>query len=159
MPRYVIVASSDSRFRIAGPRVAQNIGLEILQPEVPWRAEWLTLGVDPDGWTREGRTATIRVFPKPGLGTERAQVRIQLTAPHQRPVGYTLGGKSGSLEPGGVVTEERDVCVSPGAYGQLELETTRAAPIVGVQAPIVRVTRRAGPRIAAIAVLHTGEPC
>jgi hypothetical protein len=159
MPQYVIVASSDSRFRFAGPRVAQNIGLEILEPEVPWRAEWLTLGVDPDGWTREGRTATIRVFPKPGLGTERAQVRIQLTAPHQRRVGYTLAGKSGSLEPGGVVTEERDVCVAPGAYGELELETTRAAPIVGVQAPIVRVTRRAGPRIAAIAVLHTGEPC
>jgi hypothetical protein len=159
MPQYLIVASSDSRLRIAGPRVAQNIGLEILEPEVPWRAEWLTLGVDPDGWTREGRTATIRVFPKPGLGTERAEVRIQLAAPHQRPVAYTLGGGKGFLRPGGLVTEERDVCVSPDAYAQLALETTRAAPIVDVQAPIVRTTRRAGPRIAAIAVLHTGEPC
>jgi hypothetical protein len=158
-PHYVIVASSDSRLRIAGPRVAQNFGLEVLEPEVPWRAEWLTLGIDPDGWTRKGRTATIRVFPKPGLGRERADVRIQLDAPHQRPVGYTLDGRKGFLRPGALVTEERDVCVSPDAYAQLQLETTRAAPIVGVQAPIVRVTRRAGPRIAAIAVLHTGEAC
>jgi hypothetical protein len=159
MPRYVIVASSDSRLRIAGPRIAQNIGLEILEPEVPWRAEWATRGVDPDGWTREGRPATIRVFPKPGVGRERVEVRIQLSAPHQRPVGYTLEGKRGFLRPGALATEERDVCVSPDAYAPLTLETTRAAPIVNVQAPIIRTTRRAGPRIAAIAVLHTGEAC
>jgi hypothetical protein len=159
-PQYAIVAASDARFRLAGPRIAQNLGLEILQPEQPWRVEWISLGLDADGWTRAGRTATIRVFPKPGLGVERVGVTVHLSAPREQPVGYRFAGRDRALVAGAARTEKIDVCVAPPGYAPIELSPTRTGRIVGLPiGPLVTTTRAVGPHVGSVAVLHTGEPC
>ncbi len=158
--QFAIVATSDARFRLAGPRVAQNLGVEILQPEQPWRVEWLSMGLDADGWTRAGRTASFRVFPKPGLGVERVRVTVHLSAPRGQPLAYRFAGKDRALDAGGARTEQADVCVAPPGYAPLELSPTRTARIVGLPiGPLVTTTREVGPHVTSVAVLHTAQPC
>ena len=76
---YVIASQSDSRLRLAGIRVAQNYGLEVLQVERPYRALWQSHGLDADGWTRPGRRAWIHVYPEPGT-----RLYVQLTVSLER---------------------------------------------------------------------------
>ena len=78
-PPYVIASQSDSRLRLAGIRVAQNYGLEVLQVERPYRALWQSHGLDADGWTRPGRRAWIHVYPEPGT-----RLYVQLTVSLER---------------------------------------------------------------------------
>jgi hypothetical protein len=59
---YVVSAASDARLQLVGRRVATTHGLILLRAERPYRALWQTAGLDPDGWTRPGRPARIRVF-------------------------------------------------------------------------------------------------
>jgi hypothetical protein len=159
-PRYAIVAASDARLRLAGSRVAQNFGLDILEPERPWRAEWLTQGLDPDGWTHAGRRATLRIFPKPGLGAERVHVEVRLQAPEMQFVTYRFAGRTAVLHMGETVTKQQDVCVAPPRFAQLELEVVQDATIVKVPiGPLVTGSRHVGPKVTQIAILHTGEPC
>ncbi len=63
---YVLQANQETRFRIAGT-------VQVLKPDVmlidagdPWRLDWKTAGLYPDGWTRPGTTARVRVFALPG---------------------------------------------------------------------------------------------
>ncbi len=35
-------------------------------PDLPWAADWVSYGLYPDGWTRPGREARIRVFARAG---------------------------------------------------------------------------------------------
>jgi len=59
---YVVSAASDARLQLVGRRVATMHGLILLRAKRPYRAVWTTVGLDPDGWTRPGRPARIRVF-------------------------------------------------------------------------------------------------
>ena len=49
--------------------------LDLVEPATPYRARWLTSGLDTDGWTRTGRPARVRVF---GVAHRRAGVRLSL---------------------------------------------------------------------------------
>jgi hypothetical protein len=73
---FVLQADQDARFRISGVAVVENNGVRLIRAERPWRVDWLTFGLYPDGWTRPGKTAVIRVFPAPG---QRGPVTRTLT--------------------------------------------------------------------------------
>lgn len=161
-PRFVITDQRDARLRLAGERVAANYDLDILDAARPYRAEWITRELYPDGWMRSGTPATIRVFPTPGSrNPERVHVEVVLRAPAERPVGFRVGdGPARRMHGGQEVSVERDVCVAPGSYAEFQLVSTKGARIVDVPiGPIVTTTRAVGPRVRQIGVSRTGRPC
>jgi hypothetical protein len=61
-PPYVVADHTDARLRLIGATRNTNYGLDVLEVERPYRAAWISSGLDPDGWTRPGRRASIHVF-------------------------------------------------------------------------------------------------
>ncbi len=70
-----------SRFQLAGREIAENVGLVVRSVEQPPRALWATSGLEPDGWTRPGEPARLRVY---GPG----RVSVTLRAPDDAPAQY-----------------------------------------------------------------------
>ena len=84
-PDFIVRTPLDARFGPAGTPVAAGPQLELVDLEVPLRAQWLTIGLDPDGWTRPERAALLRVYPPAGVAT----VTLSVSTPGgetQRPV-------------------------------------------------------------------------
>lgn len=161
-PQFVITDSHDARLRLAGTSVARNYDLDVLEAARPYRAEWITRDLFPDGWMRSGTPATVRVFAAPATrGPETVQLEVQLRAPRARPVGYrVVGGPSRRMHAGQLVILERELCVPPGSYADLQLVSTKGARIVAVPiGPLVTTTRAVGPRIDDIRVTRTGMAC
>ena len=161
-PQFVITDSHDARLRLAGTSVARNYDLDVLEAARPYRAEWITRDLFPDGWMRSGTPATVRVFAAPATrGPETVQLEVQLRAPRARPVGYrVVGGRSRRMHAGQLVILERELCVPPGSYADLQLVSTKGARIVAVPiGPLVTTTRAVGPRIDDIRVTRTGMAC
>ena len=75
--RFVLQAEGESRFRISGAVVTLNRETLLIDAGDPWRADWLSSGLDDDGWTRPGSVARIRVFSRPDQ-TERLQRSLVL---------------------------------------------------------------------------------
>jgi hypothetical protein len=85
---FLVRTSVDARFAPAGDVIVAGPDYQLVRVEQPPRAAWATRGVDPDGWTRPGRGATIRFY-----GDGELDVRVRLNAPDvEEPRGYDLGG-------------------------------------------------------------------
>ncbi len=132
-PPYVVVFESDPRFGLAGSQAAANVGLRVLAVERPYRALWATRGLYPDGWTRPGRPATLRVYAEPGHGSERVRIAVTLAAPPEAraAVRYRLGDVTGSIDPGRQAGSEVERCVPAGGHTDLTLSSAFAATIHG----------------------------
>jgi hypothetical protein len=163
-PPFVVVAPRDSRFLLAGDRLADNLGFVIRSVDRPYSAVWMSRGLDIDGWTRPGRPATIRVYGgaggQPELLLARITVRSPATAPARYRVSVPGATRSGSLG----VDEEKPilvpVCVSGGSYVDVALSGTSSARIAEVQlSPDVVETRRVGVVVGPISVRRTGQTC
>jgi hypothetical protein len=131
-PPYLVVSQTDSRFAVAGSQVVANFGLAVVAAERPYRAAWATRGLDPDGWTRPGRPATVRVYAGQDRGQELVRLRVTLNAPSSPgPVRYRLGDVTGSVDPGAQAEPEVETCVPAGGHGDVTLVTGRGATIFG----------------------------
>jgi hypothetical protein len=120
---YLIFDAYDSRFRpepAKAPRLVQWGGnsSELVVPRRPWRADWASVGFDPDGWGLADRPArSVRVYgdgaPKGRMvgltlstrGLRGAPGRFVVTAQGRR-----YGGRITSMGPVGV---QVPVCVRP----------------------------------------------
>jgi len=79
---YVAQAVADARFHVEGRTLATQRDVSIVFPNRPWRADWVTYGLYPDGWTQPGKTARIRVFAAPGQRTAvERKLTVTLLAP------------------------------------------------------------------------------
>jgi len=161
-PQYVIVSQSDSRFGLAGSQAAANLGLKVIAVERPYRALWATRGLDPDGWTRPGRPATVRVYAQPGKPSERVRIAITLTAPPEAKgeVRYRLGDATGAVAPGAGVPADRELCVPAGGHADLTLTADRSATIAGPPiAPAPGPLRGVGVALSGVEITPTGNGC
>jgi len=127
--RYLLMHSTDVRFRLAGRQVAFDRGAYIFEPVSPWRAAWLTRGTYADGWTRPHTPAEIVVFAEPGQ-TEPLQrfVFVAASSPDLErarlvTVSSNLDRWQTSIAPGGSLEREVTVCVPPGGSGTISIET------------------------------------
>jgi hypothetical protein len=160
---FLVVASDDARFRVAGPRRAGHDGLELVSAERPYRADWATRGVDADGWLRAERPAVLRVYAGPATAATIASLDVVLKAPESAPATYTLtnGGdaRTATVEPTAAAVEHLDVCVPAGGHVDLALATEPATRLPEVAVgPSPTGTRVVGIRLERV-VLQRGGPC
>ncbi|NUT56938.1 MAG: hypothetical protein HOQ03_13280 [Thermoleophilia bacterium] len=131
--RYAIFHGTDVRFRLAGIQRAFDRGAYIVEPERPWRADWVTRGIWPDGWTRPHAPATITVFAKPGQTTPlRRFLTIEASgaeAVDLRPVTFrsSLGTWRGTIAPEMSVGRVVAVCVPPGGSARVTISAPGAS--------------------------------
>jgi hypothetical protein len=127
--RYALFHGNDVRFRLAGIQRHFDRGAYIIEPERPWRADWLTRGIYPDGWTRPHTAATVTVFAKPGQRTPlRRFLTLAASSPdpvEARPVTIrsNLDRWSGSIAPNASLDRVVTVCVPPAGTGTVTIDT------------------------------------
>lgn len=165
--RYLLVHGTDVRFRLAGRQVTFDRGAYIFEPEVPWRADWVTTDLYGDGWTLPHVTARIRVFPLHGQRQPlRRFLTISIAAPDTgspRPVaiGSNDRGWEASVPSGSSIDRSVSVCVAPGEPADVTIDTPFVSdvyrdPTKG--ALTGEVDRPAGVLIRSIALADETEP-
>ena len=162
-PPFVVFALDDSRFRLAGVRHAENLGFRVLLADRPYHLDWMTRGLDIDGWDRSGRPATVRVYSGRG-SAERVDVAVTLTAPDGASSRYVvetgMARREGTVAAGSSATESVSVCVPAGSFADLTASSTGEKTIPGPPLSFAAVgSRRVGVRVGPIETTRTGQPC
>jgi hypothetical protein len=143
---------------LKGEATTSNLGLVLLKTERPYRVSWASRGLEPDGWTRPGQPATVRIYGKPGAAT----VEARLDAPPEAtaPTNYRLGDATGAVNPGTRSTVRTTVCISPQGRGDLTLETGRSATVDGPPiGPEPGPSRAIGLALSGVNREQAGTPC
>ena len=161
-PPYVIVAPGDSRFLLAGRDQAANLGFVVRRVERPYRALWLSRGLQTDGWTTPGRRATIRVYAPDPERPRLIRLRLRVRAPDVASAEYRLStaGKIRKvvLEPGETRVETVRACLAAGSVADIRLTSTSRARITDVQlGPGVEQTRAVGVGVGPVTIRSFGE--
>jgi len=126
---YVLIHGSDVRFRLAARQVAFDRGAYVFAPETPWRAEWVTGGIYPDGWTRPHTPAVITVFAEPGQPTALERfLTVEVTSPdHERDRPFTITSNlerhEGAIAPEANVRQLVTLCVPPRGSARVVVQT------------------------------------
>jgi hypothetical protein len=159
-PPFVVASPGDSRFQLAGSDRAANLGFVVRAVQRPYRAVWMTRGLQPDGWTTPGRPATIRVYGR--NRRELAELGIGLRAPASGSSAYRLTapgqGRTAILDAGTSKTEVLRLCLPAGSAADLALTSTSSTQIEGLQlSPTVAETRAVGVAVGPISVRLLGE--
>lgn len=87
-PAYVVFALNDPRYRLLGIRDAENIGLQVIVANRPYRAQWATRGPTTDGWAPAGKPVTVRIYSQ-SRRAELVRLALTLSAPQQAPMRYS----------------------------------------------------------------------
>jgi hypothetical protein len=157
-PDFIVRSPLDARFGPAGTPVAAGPQLELVDLEVPLRAQWLTLGLHPDSWTRPERAAVLRIYPPAGAVT----VSLTVSAPDvevPRPV--QIGPQSFALGP----TESRDltleVCVPEGGYAEVPIRVEGSTSVreIPIAPPYSERFREVGVQLSQVRTAATGRTC
>ncbi len=157
---YVTQAVADARFHLRGRPLATQRDVTIVLPDRPWAADWVSYGLYPDGWTRPGREARIRVFAAPGQRTavQRSMI-VTLLAPGDVSSRHAVLHSNEGTWPvevtsGNSVQQQVTVCVPAGGPADVELRAVGASPIYGVQTTVERFgqTRDAGVLVGQVAL-------
>jgi len=134
---YIAQAENDARFHVAGRALTAERGVSIVFPSRPWRADWVSYGLYPDGWTKPATTARIRVFSAPGQ--KRSVTRslsLNLASPEDAaPRRVTVESNTGrhALTVGSsTVTQAVTVCVPARGHADVALRANVASPIEGL---------------------------
>jgi hypothetical protein len=127
--RYALFYGNDVRFRLAGIQHVFDRGAYIVEPERPWRADWVARGIWPDGWTRPHVPMTITVYAKPGQRTPvRRYVTLAASSPdpvEDRPVTVesNLERWSGAIAPQASLDRQVQLCVPPRGSATVTIRT------------------------------------
>ena len=165
LTRYVAENAKETRFRISGKGVTVTRDTLLIDADRPWRTDWPTFGFYPDGWTRAGQTARIRVFAFP---QQKGAVMRYLAVGVQAPFAPTLVRRepfevvSNADEWKGVangldrVERSVAVCVPAGGFADVRVDTYNRAFDVYADG----TSRRAGVLLTEIALAdELGPPC
>jgi hypothetical protein len=163
-PRYVVVVPDDPRFGLAGRVHATNVGLVVLAVDRPYRAAWSSRGLRADGWTDPDEPASIRVYPRPGVGPRLERLHVWLRAPGPAGARYTVSSgpttRTATISAGASSEETVLVCVAPHSPADVTVTTATSARIESAPlTPEVGAMRRVGVRLGPIRVEPTGRPC
>jgi hypothetical protein len=161
-PKLVLAAPGDSRFGLAGKQLDTNAGLTLSKVERPWRATWVSRGLEPDGWIRPARPGFIRVFAAPGDPSKNVKVAVTLDSPPEATgdVHYRVGTRSGLLAPTVRAVAKTKVCVPAGGHADVRVGSGLAgrigAPPFG---PYPGPKRNVGLIVSGVEVKPTANEC
>jgi hypothetical protein len=154
---YIVRSTLDARFGLAGQPVAARDVVEVVRVDLPARAAWATRGLDPDGWTRPNRPATLRVY-----GDGVVAVRMSLGVPALGSLrGYDLGGaRVGYLSSTETRELQFEVCAE-GGHADVPIRLLGAGPALGIAVPppMPQPQRIVGARLSRISATPTGRTC
>ena len=132
---YIAQAAADVRFHLKGRFLHTERDVSIVFPDRPWRADWVTRGLYPDGWTRPGHVAHIKVFAD---AAQRSPVLRTLTVTLRAPEGAsrptTLTSNTGRwrLDVGPTAVQQTvTVCVPRRAPAEVSLRALGASAVPG----------------------------
>ena len=130
---YVAQAVGDARYHVQGRLLTTERDVSLVFPDRPWHADWLSFGLYPDGWTRPGRTARIRVFGNPAQkDTVERILTLSLLAPTVRRVRIDSdAGHWSSLLGAGTVQERVYLCVPRTGYADLSIRADGSTNVGG----------------------------
>jgi hypothetical protein len=158
-PEYIARTTLDARFAPAGERAASYADYEVVRLGRPFRASWLAIGLEPDGWTRPGRPASIRIFPPGG----RTRLSLTLSAPDvENPRGYQVGaGVSGALASTESTEVSISVCVPQTGFTDVPIvvDGTTFVREIPIRPPYAADFRPVGLRVSRVSAEATGSPC
>jgi hypothetical protein len=131
-PGDVLQAVADARFHIAGTVVTNNRNVFLVQPELPWRADWTTTGLYDDGWTKPGASAWIHVYAYPG---QDRRVQRTVTVSAFAPAGVSSRpltvGNSRAVAGSNEVSVDATVCVPQHGSAEIPVRVDGASAIYG----------------------------
>ena len=131
----VLFHGTDVRFRLAGKQIVYDRGAYVFEAERPWRADFVTDGIYPDGWTRPHTPAEITVFAEPGQRRPLKRfLTIRVASPDHfadRPVTISsnLGRWKGTVRPEVSLDHLATVCVPPGGSAKIAVETPMVSAV------------------------------
>jgi hypothetical protein len=162
-PTYVVFALNDPRYRLTGIRHAENIGLQVIVADRPYRAQWATRGLDTDGWAPAGKPITIRIYSQSSQA-QLARLAITLGAPQQAPVRYLLRARGtqqrGQVAAAALQTPTLDACIPAHSFTDILLTSSSDARIPKAPSGFdVTGTRRVGARVGPLTATFTHRPC
>jgi hypothetical protein len=133
-PGFAAQSVSESRFRLAGQILATRRNYDLIRTAEPWRADWVTSGLYDDGWTRPGRTGSLKIFAQPG---QRRRLRRSVTFALAAPAGVdgrlttfrsNLGSWSARVSEASV-TQVVSACVPPSGFAEVTFAASGVSPI------------------------------
>jgi hypothetical protein len=133
---FVAQAVVETRFHIAGTQRTNKRNVNLVAPERPWRADWITYGLYDDGWTRPHTVAHIRIFASPGQrAKERRGITLRMAEPERVPpraviLSTNAGRQRIVVGPSGSQNVAL-VCVPPHGYADVSVRVDRSSPIGG----------------------------
>jgi hypothetical protein len=163
--RYVAESDRETRFRISGATMTVQRDVRLIDATRPWRLDWLTYGLDDDGFTDPGRRVAIRVFPMPNQqGRIKRYMTVQLQA-HSAPVGADLESDLGRapvrLQPHKDATVQAEVCVPARGHATVFLQPIGVGRVygdLGARAGIDE-TRMRSVQVVRISLADETSPC
>ena len=147
---YVVQSVGETRFRISGTVRIQNTDVMLIQAAMPWRTDWLTSGLDADGWTRPHTPAHIHVFAAPG---QRGAVKRTLTVQVRAPVdaadrAFEIGWRQGTIR---AMANDRHssieqiaLCVPPRGYADVRVTSPTSSDVGPDQSVLEPLPQRQG---------------
>ena len=133
--RYVAQSDLETRFRFRGPTVTVTRTVRLIDAGRHWQADWLSFGLDDDGFTMPGRPMSVRVFPSPGQTTpEMRYVSFEIEG-GSNPEGATFTSNAGTwtsnLPANGETFAQTSVCVPPHGYGTIHIGAHGTSTVYG----------------------------
>ena len=162
---YIAQAAGDVRFHLKGRFLHTERNVSIVFPDRPWRADWMTRGLYPDGWTKPGRVAYIKVFPDPAQrGPVLRTLTVSLAAPEaaRRPTTFASNTGRWQLAVGGNTLQQAvSVCVPRAAPAEVSIRVSGSSAIGGDQSTLETFAqpRDAGVLVGSIALGEPGATC
>lgn len=131
---YIAQAVGDTRFHVAGRQQTIERDVSLVFPDRPWRADWVTYGLYPDGWTRPNTTARVRVFADPAqTSAVRRTLTFTLLAPggvRARRVTFRSDAERKDVVAGPAPVQQAvSVCVPRTGYSDVFVRAAGASPI------------------------------
>jgi Dolichyl-phosphate-mannose-protein mannosyltransferase len=132
---FLVLSGSEKRFHLAGAqRVGGTDALRLVRVVRPYRLDWATRGLTPDGWTVAGHAATLRFYDTGGGALRRVVVVLAASKRAALPLDFTLKGggvvQTGWVDPGGARPPVRlSLCIPRGGFVDVTLRTDASVRI------------------------------
>jgi Dolichyl-phosphate-mannose-protein mannosyltransferase len=159
--RYVAESDEDARFRVRGETVSLTRSVRLIDAGDDWQADWVSRGLDDDGFTIPGRVARVRIYPLAGQRKPTMRSMTFHVLAHSARLGVTIGGTTAYVDADHDADVGASVCVPPHGFATVRIRgrgTSRVWGDLGARAGIYQ-SRIRGMQIDRISLADETSPC